>query len=316
MASAHVRGHDDNRVAEVDRAALRIGKAAFLENLQQDVEHIGMRLFDFIEQHDRIRTLANGLGKLAAFVEAHIARRRTDQAAHAVLLHVFRHVIRDKCVFSTEQKLSERLGKLGFAHARRTKENERAAGTFRIFQTRAAAANGLRQGRYSLFLADDALVQHAFHAQKLVGFGFSEVAYGHAGRHAHHVGDFDLGDVGEFFVAFLGKTLFSFGALLLKLLFLVAKLRGALEFLRRRRLFLVKANAAKLIIELANLIGQRAIANAHARASLVEHVDRLVGQEAILNITRRHRDGGLQRLVGIAHVMMRLVAVAKAIENA
>ena len=26
LASAHVRGHDDNRVAEVDRAALRIGQ--------------------------------------------------------------------------------------------------------------------------------------------------------------------------------------------------------------------------------------------------------------------------------------------------
>ena len=316
MASAHIRSHDDDRVAEVDRAALRIGKAAFLENLQQDVEHIGMRLLDFVEQHDRIRTLANGFGKLAALVEAHIARRRTDQAAHAVLLHVFRHVVRDKRVFGAEQELSERLGKLGFAHARRTKENERAAGALRIFQAGAAAANGLRQGRHSLLLADDALVQHAFHTQKLIGFGFGEVAHGHARRHAHHVGDFGLGDVGELLVAFLGKTLFSFGALLLKLLFFVAKLRGALEFLRRRRLFLVKANAAKLVVELANLIGQRAIANAHARASLVEHVDCLIGQEAVLDITRRHRDGGLQRLVGITHVMVRLVAVAKAVENA
>mgnify|MGYP006928870100 CR=1 FL=1 len=118
LAGAHVGRHDDDRVAEIDRATLGVGQTTFLEDLQQDVEHIGMRLLDFVEQHDRIRTLANGFGKLAAFVEAHIARRRTDQAAHAVLLHVFRHVIRDKRVFGAEQKLSERLGRLGFAHAR------------------------------------------------------------------------------------------------------------------------------------------------------------------------------------------------------
>ena len=34
-------------------AALRIGQAAVFEHLQQQVEDVGVRLLDFVEQHDR-----------------------------------------------------------------------------------------------------------------------------------------------------------------------------------------------------------------------------------------------------------------------
>ena len=34
-------------------AALRIGQAAVVEHLQQQVEDVGMRLLDLVEQHDR-----------------------------------------------------------------------------------------------------------------------------------------------------------------------------------------------------------------------------------------------------------------------
>jgi cobalamin biosynthesis protein CobT len=48
---AEVRGQDDQRVAEVDRAALPVGQAAVVEHLQQHVEHVGVRLLDLVEQH-------------------------------------------------------------------------------------------------------------------------------------------------------------------------------------------------------------------------------------------------------------------------
>lgn len=47
-----VGGHDDNRVLEIDRATLIVGQAAVVKHLQEDVEHIGVRLFDFVEEHD------------------------------------------------------------------------------------------------------------------------------------------------------------------------------------------------------------------------------------------------------------------------
>ncbi len=41
------------RVFEVDEAALRIGQATVFEHLQEQVEDVGMRFLDFVEQHDR-----------------------------------------------------------------------------------------------------------------------------------------------------------------------------------------------------------------------------------------------------------------------
>ena len=38
---AEIRGHDDDRVAKVHRAALAIGQPAVVEHLEQDVEHLG-----------------------------------------------------------------------------------------------------------------------------------------------------------------------------------------------------------------------------------------------------------------------------------
>ena len=76
---AEVRGHDDQRVAEIDRAALAVGQAAVVEHLQQHVEHVRMRLLDLVEQHDLIGPPAHRLGQRAAFVVADIARRRADQ---------------------------------------------------------------------------------------------------------------------------------------------------------------------------------------------------------------------------------------------
>src|SRR5919108_3833761 len=47
--AADVRGHDDDRVPEIHRATLRIGEPPVIENLQQDIEHIRVRLLDLIE---------------------------------------------------------------------------------------------------------------------------------------------------------------------------------------------------------------------------------------------------------------------------
>ena len=49
---AQVRRHDQHRVLEVHGAALRVGQPAVVHDLQQHVEHVGMRLLDFVEQDD------------------------------------------------------------------------------------------------------------------------------------------------------------------------------------------------------------------------------------------------------------------------
>jgi len=69
------RGHDDDRVLEVHPVAQAVGEMAVLEHLQQDVEDIGMRLLDFVEQHDRVGVSLHFLGELTAFLVAHVPGR-------------------------------------------------------------------------------------------------------------------------------------------------------------------------------------------------------------------------------------------------
>ena len=55
----------------------------------------------------------------------------------------------------------------------------------------------------------------------------------------------------------------------------------------------------------------------HARAGsgLVEQVDCLVGQEAVLNVAIRKRDCRCKRLVGIANMVMGLVGGLQALKD-
>jgi len=58
----------------------------------------GWAFLDLVEQHHRVRPAADLLVELAAFLEAHVARRRADEAADVVLLHVFAHVDLDRAL--------------------------------------------------------------------------------------------------------------------------------------------------------------------------------------------------------------------------
>ncbi len=105
---AEIGGHDDERVAEIDGAALAVGEPAVVEHLEQHVEHVGVRLLDLVEQDDLIGPPAHGLGQRAALFIADIAGRRADQPGDGVLLHVFAHVDADHGVLVVEQEFGER----------------------------------------------------------------------------------------------------------------------------------------------------------------------------------------------------------------
>ena len=71
---ADVAGHDDDGVLEADRAALAVGQAPVVEDLEQDVEHVRVRLLDLVEQDDLVRAPPDRLGELAALLVADVAR--------------------------------------------------------------------------------------------------------------------------------------------------------------------------------------------------------------------------------------------------
>ena len=129
---AHVGGHDDHGVFEIHPPPLGIGEDPVLQNLQQHVEHIRMRLFDLIKQHHRIGLAADFFGQLPPFIIPHIAGRRAHQPGNRVLLHVFRHIQPDHGVFVSKHGLGQRLAQLRLAHARRSQEDKGTDGTLGI----------------------------------------------------------------------------------------------------------------------------------------------------------------------------------------
>ncbi len=104
--AADVAGHDEDGVFEVDGAALTVGDAAVVEDLEEDIEDIGVGLFDFVEEDDAVGAAADGFGELAAFIVADVARRGSDETADGVFFHVLAHVDAGHGVFVVEEEFS------------------------------------------------------------------------------------------------------------------------------------------------------------------------------------------------------------------
>ena len=169
LLRAQVGGHHDHGVAEVDRAPLAVGQAAVVQHLQQDVEHVRVRLLDLVEQDQRVRPAAHRLGQVAALLVTDVAGRRADQPGHGVLLHELAHVDAHPRVGRVEQELGQRLAQLGLADAGRAQEQERADRAVRVRQAGARTPHRIGDHADRLLLADHALA----HPRSKNSFSFS-----------------------------------------------------------------------------------------------------------------------------------------------
>src|SRR5262249_3382385 len=77
--AADVRRHDDDGVLEVDRATLAVRQATVVENLEKHVEDVGVGLLDLVEEDHAVGAAPDGLGQLAALLEADVSGRRADE---------------------------------------------------------------------------------------------------------------------------------------------------------------------------------------------------------------------------------------------
>ena len=119
--AAEVGGHDQDRILEIHGPALAVGHPAVVEHLQQHVEHIGMGLFDLVEQDDRIGPPPHRLGEHAALVITDIAGRGADQAGHRMFFHVLRHVDPDHGLLGVKEEIGQAPGQFGLAHTGRAR---------------------------------------------------------------------------------------------------------------------------------------------------------------------------------------------------
>ena len=70
----------DYSVFEVNGLALAVCDTSVIQNLEEDVEDIGVCLFYLVEEHYRVWLTANGFRELAAFLIAYIAGGCTDKS--------------------------------------------------------------------------------------------------------------------------------------------------------------------------------------------------------------------------------------------
>ncbi len=166
--AAGVARHNHDRVRKIHRATVTIGQTALVEQLQQDVEDLHMRLLDLIQQQHAVRTTAHRLGQLSALIVANVARRRTDQARDRVLFLVLAHINAHHRLLGIKEEFGQRARQLRLPNAGRPQEQERPDRPVGGLQPRASAAHGIGDGAHRLVLTDDALVQLVLHPHQLL----------------------------------------------------------------------------------------------------------------------------------------------------
>ena len=232
-----------------------------------------------------------------------------------MLLAELAHVELDQRVLVAEEELRQRLGQPRLTDAGRAGEDERAAGTLRVLQAGTRTPDRPAERLDGLLLADDPLVELVLHLEQPRGLLLGELHDRDAGRHGEHLGDQLLVDLRDLVDVAGAPLLLALDLLRGQLLLLVAQARGRLEVLAVDRGLLALPHVGDLVVVLAQVGGRRHPADAQPRAGLVDQVDRLVGQEPVGDVAvgqRRRRD---QRLVGDRHPVVRLVAVAQALEH-
>ena len=159
-----------------------VGQRAVVHHLQQDVEHVRMRLLDLVEQQHAMRVLVHAVGQKAALIEPDIARRRADQSRNRVFLHVFRHVEAQQL---HPERVGKLLGHLGLADAGGSREEVVADRLLRLPQAGTRQLDGGRKRLDRVVLAEDHALERGFEVLEHL-----RVVLGHVlGRNAGDLGD-------------------------------------------------------------------------------------------------------------------------------
>ena len=286
-----------------------------IEHLQQNVEHVRVRLFDFVQQDHRVRLAAHGLRERAGVFVTDVPRRRTDEPRHGELLHVFAHVDADQGRRIGEQELGQRPRQLGLADARGPREDERPDRTTRILEARAATADRAGERLDGLILTDHRQVQLVLHPEQARRFGLLQTRDGNTRPAAHDEGDLFLAKRGAMRLTPLLPVFLLATDLRLQITLVIPQRGRLLEILIADRRFLLVVDRFQLFLELGHLGRRHLRRQTGARAGLVNHVDRLIRQEAVGDVALRQLGRGKQRLVGDVHTVVVFVLLAKPLQN-
>ena len=123
--STDVGSHNQDGILEIDFSALRVGQHAVLQHLQQDIEDIGVCLFDLVKQHHGVGATTDFFGQLTALLVPHISTGRPDEFRDAVLFHILGHIEPDERFDRFKHLAGKALDQLRLADTGRADEDKR-----------------------------------------------------------------------------------------------------------------------------------------------------------------------------------------------
>mmetsp|Transcript_26776 Transcript_26776/g.58372 ORF Transcript_26776/g.58372 Transcript_26776/m.58372 type:complete len:1072 (-) Transcript_26776:90-3305(-) len=321
-AGTHVGGHDDERVLEVNGAALAVCQAAVLQNLKHHVEHVGVRLLNLIKQHHGVWPTAHSLGQLPTLLVANVARWGTNQLGNSVALHELRHIQADHGLLTSKVVVGQGLSQLGLTHTGGTCEDEGGNGPVGVLQADTSTANGAADGGHGLLLANHAAVQHLLHLDQALSLIRGHLLNGDAGPLGHNGGNVLLSHSGatalhglSLCLALLLGTSNHGLDLGLELHLAVTQLAGLLKVLAPDCAVLLLDDGLELLVQVACLLRQLDVAQPHPGAGLINQIDGLVGQEAVRDVLGAVLGGSHQGLISVAQLVVSLVALAQTLQN-
>src|SRR5918998_5023765 len=315
VLTAHVRGHDDDRVLEVDRPALGVGEPSVVQDLEHGVEDVGVGLLDLVEEDDRVRPAPDLLGELSGLVVAYVARRRPDEPADRMPLLELAHVHPDHGVLVAEEVLGEGTGELGLPQARGAEEDEAPDRALRVLYAGSGAPDRLCDGLDGLLLADHPLVQHGLQVQEPLGLLLDDVGRGDAGPLLEDARDVLAGHLGGVGLAASDPALLLLAQLGLELLYLLLERGGLLVVLGAHGILFLALQLRYLLLDPLDVNRRHRGTEPDFGGRLIEQVYGLVRQEAVRNVAVAELRGGDYGLVRDPHPVVRLVAVPEAEED-
>src|SRR5947209_13709201 len=151
-----VAGHHEEVVAKVCGAAFRVARLPLIEDLEEVVLYLRVRLLHLVEQDEAVRVRLDKAEESVLMFVAHKAGRRTYQACEFVTLLVLAHVeAAQMFAFRAEKGAGDALGSVGLADARRPREQEDPHRARRVFLAPTERRQRFRKLRHGLVLTDE-----------------------------------------------------------------------------------------------------------------------------------------------------------------
>src|SRR5918997_1558493 len=315
VLAAHVGGHDDDRVLEVDRPALRVGEPAVVQDLEHRVEDVRVGLLYLVEEDDRVGPAPDLLGELAGLLVADVARRGPDEARDGVALLELAHVHPDHRVLLTEEVLGKGTRELGLADPCGSEEDKAPDRALRVLYAGPGAPDRLGDGLDGLLLADDALVQDGLEVQEPLGLLLDDAGRGDAGPLFEDARDVLARHLGGLRLAAPGPALLLLAQLGIQLRYPLLQRGRGLVVLGAHGVVLLALEGGYLLLDPLDVHGRHRGAEPDLRGRLVEQVYGLVRQEAVGYVAVAELRGRDERLLGDFDPVVRLVAVPQAEED-